>query len=123
MPRDNLKLIRKEVGRQLVRAGMTRSATLIVVTQGARDPSNLSAGRTLTETSVPCRGLVITWKKQYLNATLIEAGDRVVLLTGLSLKTTVPKPSDKISIEGVTSRIIDVDRDPAHATYACLTRS
>lgn len=120
---NNLARIRKEVGKGLQKAGLLKPATLIVVTAGARDPSNLTAGPTLTETSVSCKGLVTTWKKSFLGATTIVAGDRVVLLTGKHLGATVPAIGNKITIEGVTSRIVDIERDPASAAFSCLTRS
>lgn len=120
---DNLKLIRNEVGKGPVNAGLTRAATLVVITTGSRDPLNLSAGKTLTEENVGCRGLVIRWNKKRLNATDVVAGDRVVMLIGKSLRAVVPKIGDKITIESVTSRIIDIERDAASATYSCLTRS
>lgn len=120
---DNLKTIRNAVGRGLTQAGLTRKATLIVVTQGTRDPQALSAGRNPTEESVSCRGLVIRWNRKRLNATDVQAQDRVVLLVGKSLGTKEPKVGDRIAIEAKTSRIVDIERDPAAATFACLTRS
>ena len=61
-------------------------------------------------------------RRELLGASTVQVGDRVVLLLGGSLGSSVPKVGDQITIEGVTSRVIDVERDPAAATYACLTR-
>lgn len=119
---SNLSKITRLVGSQLKKAGMTIPATLVVVTPGTRTAAQLTAGTNPTETSVTCRALVITWKRQLLGATLVQQGDRVVMLFGAFLGTAVPKTGDKITCEGVTSRIIDIDRDPASATYSCLTR-
>lgn len=119
---NNLDRIRKEVAKGLIKAKMTRPAVLVVVTAGTRTPGALTAGTNPTETSVQCKGLVITWKRALLGATLVAVGDRVVMLLGQTLGTAAPKPGDKITIEGVTSRVIDISRDPAAATYSCLTR-
>lgn len=120
---DNLKLIRNEVGKGLAAAGLLRVAILTIVTQGGRDPENLSAGRTLTETTKICKGLVVQWSKEYGFSSDVVVSDRIVLLTGKHLGSVVPKVGDKITIEGVTSRIIEVGRDAASATYLCATRS
>lgn len=120
---DNLAKIRKEVAKGLQRAGLTRAATLVQVSRGSRDPSSLSAGPVTSETTVACRGLVIVWRKQRLGGTDVVAGDRVVMLLGLTLGDIEPKIGDKITIESKTSRIIDIERDPAAATFSCLTRA
>jgi len=120
---DTLGKIRKEVGKGLIKAGLTRVAILIRITRGDRDPVNLSAGPVLSESSLACRGIVVVWKRARLNATEVNVGDRVVKLIGLSLGSVVPKIGDKITIEGCTSRIVDIERDPAGATFDCLTRS
>ena len=120
---SNLSKIAKLVGKGLKKAGMTLPATLVVVTPGTRTPGSLTAGTNPTETSVPCRGLVITWKRALLNATTVQVGDRVVMLFGSTLGSSVPKVGDRITIESVTGRVIDIERDPASAVYACLTRA
>lgn len=119
---STLSKIARLVGKELKKAGMTLPATLVVVTPGTRTAGSLTAGTNPTETSVTCRGLVITWKRALLGATLVQTGDRVVMLFGAFLGASVPKVGDKITIEGVTSRILDIDRDPASAAYSCLTR-
>lgn len=111
------------VATNLTGAGMTRDATLIVVTPGTRNPALLSGGTNPIEIDYACKGLVITWKRALLNATTVQVGDRVVMLLGDKLQGQVPKVGDKVTIEGVTSRIVDIDRDPAAATYNCLTRA
>lgn len=113
----------KLVARGLKRAGMTKTATLIVEAAGVRAPGAVSGGMNPTSTSHAARGLVIAWKRERLGATEVQVGDRVVLLLGaLIAGGAVPKVNDRITIESVTSRIIDVERDAAAATYVCLTR-
>jgi hypothetical protein len=115
--------IAKQVASALKGAGMTNPATLIVVTPGTRAPDAASGGTNPTTENVKARGLVIAWKRQRINATDIQVGDRVVMLLGATIAGgAIPKVGDKITIEGVTSRIIDIERDAAGATYSCLTR-
>lgn len=106
----------------LVGAGMTKDATLIVVTAGSRTPGAYASGNNPTTANVACKGLVTRWRRELLGASTVQVGDRVVLLFGATLGTAVPKAGDQITIESVTGRVIDVERDPAAATYACLTR-
>jgi len=111
------------VGDALVSAGMSKPATLIQWTAGTRDPDNLSRGTAPTSVDYAAQGLVIRWTRLNLNATEVQATDRVVMLYGSTIAGgAVPKAGDQITIEGVTSRIIDIERDAAAATYHCLTR-
>lgn len=119
---DNLTRIRREVGRGLIKGKLVRPATLLVMTQGALG-SQLSAGRPVTFTPVACKGLAVTWKKQYLNQTEVRSSDRVIMLVGITLGSAVPAPGDKLTYDGVTARVVDVDVDPARATFNCLTRA
>lgn len=115
--------IAKQVGMGLKRAGMTKPATLGVVTQGTRTPGAVSAGTNPTTTNVSARGLVIRWKRERLNQTDVLSTDRVVMLLGaLIAGGKVPEVGNLITIEGKTGRIVDIERDPAAATYNCLTR-
>jgi hypothetical protein len=103
-------------------AKATRAATLTVVTLGARDSSNITGGRAVTETAVRCRGLVVSWKGSRFLGTEVQAGDRVVHLIATTLKGHTPKINDKITIESATARIITLDRDGAAAVWMCLVR-
>lgn len=102
---------------------MTKPATLIVVTPGTRTTGRVSAGTNPTTTNVKARGLVVQWTKKRVNQTEVTTTDRVVMLLGaLIAGRVVPKVNDQVTIEGVTSTIVDIERDPAAATYVCLTR-
>ncbi len=103
-------------------AGATRPASLIVVTAGAVSPTNVTAGPAITETTVRCRGLVVSWTRSKFQGTEVVAGDRVVHLIATTLKGHTPKVNDKVTIEGVTGRILNLDRDGAAAVWICLTR-
>lgn len=114
--------IAKQVAKGLKSAGMTKPATLIKKTPGTRTAGQVSGGTNPTSTNYTCRGLVITWKRVMLNATQVQASDRVVMLLGATL-SVVPAIGDLVTCEGVTSRIVDIERDAASATYNLLTRS
>ena len=115
--------IAKQVGSAMKRAGLTKPATLLVVSAGTRTVGAASAGLQPTVTSVKARGLVVQWKRSRLNATIIQNSDRVVMLFGsLIAGGVVPKISDSILIEGETGIIVDIERDAAAATYNCLCR-
>lgn len=115
--------IAKQVGGAMKKAGMTKAATLIVVTAGTRTPGAVSAGTNPTTTNVKARGLVVQWKRKLLGETVVQKTDRVVMLFGsLIAGGAVPKVSDRITIEGSTGTIVDIERDAASATYQCLTR-
>lgn len=113
----------RRFARAMRAAKATKAATLTVVTSGARNSSDLTSGRALTESSVRCRGLVVSWTKSRFLGTEVQAGDRVVHLIAEALHGTTPKIGDKVTIESVTSRIINLDRDGAAAVWICLTRS
>ena len=115
--------IAKMVAKPLKAAGMTKDATLIVVTPGTRTVGSVSAGTNPTTTNVTARGFVEDWRKDFVGETQVVKGDRVITLLGaLITGGVVPKVGDRITIESVTSTIIDLQRDPAAATYTCLTR-
>lgn len=113
----------RRFARAMRAAKATRPATLTVVTSGARDSGNVTAGKAITETSVRCRGLVVTWTASRFLGTEVQAGDRVVHLIATTLKGNTPKIGHKITIEGATGRIINLDRDGAAAVWICLTRA
>ena len=116
--------IAKLVAKGLKQAKMTVAATLIKVTAGTRTGGAVSGGTHPTESSYSARGFVDSTKRDQINGTLVETNDRVVYLVAQSIASgQVPTTKDKITIEGATVRIVAVDRDPAAAGYACLTRA
>lgn len=114
----------RQAGKLLIKAGLTRPVVLTRVTNGIRDPNALTAGPTQTTTTVRCKGFETTWSKQFIDGTLVVAGDRFVALVGVSLGAVVPKVGDRITIGSVTAPIIAISsRDDAAAAYVCLVRS
>ena len=104
-------------------AKATKPATLTVVTLGARNASDVTAGRATTETAVRCRGLLVSASGARFLGTEVQVGDRVVHLIATTLKGHAPKIGDKITIESVTSRVIAIGPgDAATALHVCLVR-
>lgn len=115
--------IAKMVAKPLKAAGMTKDATLIVVTPGTRTAGSVSGGTNPTTTDVTARGFVDESLRDLFADTVIEKNDRTIMLLGaLITGGVVPKTNDRITIESVTSTIIAIRRDPAKAGYVCLTR-
>jgi hypothetical protein len=118
--------IAKAVGNALVKAKMTKPATLTKVTAGIRMPGALTAGTNPTEQSFAAQGLVADLQTLKIDGTLIEGVDRAIRLFGSTIASgAVPVPGDRIMIEGTTSIIVDkgVTRDAASASYLCQCRS
>lgn len=93
-------------------------------TVGTPDPGDLTAGATISEKSHNCRGFLDTYDSRRFGETTIAQGTRVVVILGASLPTgVVPKPEDRVTIEGSTYVLTGpVVRDPASATYTCEIR-
>lgn len=96
-------------------------ATLIKVTSGTRTPGSLTDGTNPTSVSYSGRGFVDDYNLEQKSNTLVQEGDRMVVLIGDSFSVT-PETSDKITIEGSTYVIVSVMRDPDAATYTCQVR-
>jgi len=97
-------------------------ATLIKVTPGVRDVNDLTSGINPTEQSFDGRGFIDSYSDSQIDGTLIKIGDRKITLIGSTFEA-IPEPTDKITIEGLTHRIVNpIKRDPAAATYECQCR-
>ena len=116
--------IAKQVAKAIKAAKLDKPATLIKVTNGAHTSGALSAGMNPTEASYSCRGWVESYSSYAIANSLASAQDRKVSLLGASLPSgIVPADTDKITIEGVTYRILQITgRDPAGAVYECQAR-
>ena len=98
--------------------------TLFSRSIGAVDPTNLSAGAPIVETSHTCKGFIDTYDSKRFGATVIQQGTRVVVILGDSLPSSViPETEDRVSVESQTFHLTGpVVRDPAGATYTCEIR-
>jgi hypothetical protein len=114
--------IAKLVYKSLKQAKMTISATLIKVTEGARG-GTVSAGQTPTEAGFAAKGFVPLKHAQKIGDTVVQQDDRVVCLLGASIAGgQVPTSNDRVTIDGETLRIIDVQTDAAKAVYTIVAR-
>jgi len=94
-------------------------ATLIQVTPGTRSSGSLTGGTNPTSSSYSCKGYISEFNNTQLRQTLIQDGDRMVVILADSI-SVVPKPGDKITIQSDTYTIREggVKRDPASAIYS-----
>lgn len=97
------------------------SASLTKVVAGSRDPLNPTGGQQSTYTTYIGRGFVEMYAERDIDESLVEQGDRKIILLGASL-SAVPQTNDRLLIEGDEFRIVRVTRDPAAATYVCQAR-
>jgi hypothetical protein len=111
---------------------------LIKVTTGARGPI-ASAGTTTTETSHVVAGWIASFDAREVAAlaergTIVRARDARISILGSTLPAGVtPAPADKITLGGVTYRIVGdagsqggglgVQTDAARAVYVCHVRA
>jgi len=104
-------------------AGGLRSLTLIKVIPGTRTPAQLTAGTNPTEASYLGEGFVEDGAgTRNVNGHLTRYRKRTVSILGASLPAgIVPEPSDKITLDGSTYRIVQegVKTDPAEALFVC----
>jgi len=102
--------------------GASVAATLVVVTQGTRNASDLGGGLQPTTANVACRGFVDEYARSERGGSNIREGDKKIVLFAATLGSAVPKPSDSVTIEGTTYRVISVERDPAGVRYKLHAR-
>ena len=103
--------------------GMLLDATLTKISAGSVDPNNIGAGPAITETDYTAEGFVESYDENRIDGTIVQEGDRLVILIGESIQSfVVPEPQDKITIESVTYTIVQVTRDPDAAIYECQVR-
>lgn len=127
MPRKLFGLdIGSIVNRAVSAAGGVTPLTLRRVTVGARSASNPTGGLPERVTTSSGQGILESFSDTQVDGTLIERGDRSVLILAASLNPNiVPTPGDEIVIDGFTGRIVPngVRQDPAAATYTCQIRA
>ena len=107
------------------------SATLHVMSYDEVDPDNPTAGRERTSTDYDCKAVFTSHEEVAQTPTLgraenslVDEGDRVVLIIAKSLPTgVIPVRENEVTLEGVRCTISRVRRDPAAATYICWARS
>lgn len=103
--------------------GNIPTATLIKITRGPRDPLNPAAGRPLVPTPHTISAVVEDYEERRVDGTIVERGDRrLIIIAGSLPDGVIPAVNDNVTVEEVTYGIINVERDPAAATYTCQLR-
>lgn len=97
-----------------------RDATLTRITASTSDGMG---GHAQTTTTDACKALVTeytAWQRQALG---IPANERKILILAASLNSGLaPKPGDTLTIQGKVWSVVEVNSDPANATYECRGR-
>lgn len=112
------KQIAKNLGKQLL------PCVLIKVTPGVRTPGSIAAGMNPTETPHTARGMIENYSSYSIANSLATAADRKISILGASIAGgVVPASTDKVTIEGVTYRVLEItDRDPDGAMFTLKCR-
>lgn len=113
---DIAALVAQEIGPGL------KDVTLSVVTPGIRNPNEPTAGVNSTIVSHIGKGVVLDYEDSEVDGTIVQRGDRQVLLIADTFPNVVPSTTDRITAEGRTYNVINIERDPAAATYTCQVR-
>lgn len=110
-----------ELAKGLRAARMLRPAVLIRPVSTMRIPGAVSQGTNPQPTSYAAEGFLSSTRKQFIGGTQVITGDHVITLIGLGLAVD-PQAGDKVSIDGVTRRVVGVDVDGGRAAFVLLTR-
>lgn len=114
-------ILKRELGRGM--SAPPFKGTLFKVTQGTEDPTASTAGAQPTETEHAFTGWMESYDDSLVDDTRIKQGDRLISILGDSIAGgVVPDQDDKITLEGTQWQIVQVDRDPLDAVYACQCR-
>ena len=115
------------VNNAITSAGGVLDVTLIKVTSGTRDPSNITGGLRPTEApQLVCKGFIENKTERRIGDTIVSQGGEFVSILGASIpdQTVVPEANDKVIVENTTYRIIEItQRDPAAALYVMRVES
>lgn len=120
-----MKLFGVDIAKEIASgmAGGLLPAQLVRSTPGTRDPLDPTAGTAPSTSTFSCRGFLDEYADDQFDGTSVLRGDRKALLLGGTLPASVaPQPGDRVKIEGRTFSIVNVQRDPAAATYVCQAR-
>lgn len=111
--------IAKLVADGFASAGGVLDATLIKATPGTRTPGSLTGGLNPTTTNYEGKGFLDQADSERYPNMIVERGQKIVVLLGHTF-SAVPEVNDKVTIEGETLTLTEVNRDPAGATYTCV---
>lgn len=116
---DIAGIVAKNIGPGLLPVTITR------VTEGVRQPGNLSGGREATSAQITgTRGIWEDLPRNPPPGIEFELNDRIAMLIGNTIPAGfIPQRGDAIEIEGITLTVVQLlSRDPAAASYRYLCR-
>ncbi len=115
------KLLAQHLGKQTALGFV--SATLHAITPGVRTVGAPASGTNPATTTHACKGMVESYELRHIDGTIVMVDDRRVSLLGASIAGgVVPKAGHKITIKGVTYRVISVGGDSVDAMFVCQCR-
>ena len=124
MTGEILDLIKATIGTEIPNAGLTRDGVLIKMKPGDRTAGSLTSGTNPKDREHEFQGFYDDKMLSHLPETVVQQGDRAVLLIGATIQGGVePEPGDEIILENETTVIVSLmERDPAEATFLCQSR-
>lgn len=117
-----IKLFGNDIAKQIRAAtkGQLRSMTLTKRAAGTRTPGQLTGGTNPTTTAYTCEGIVEEYSDHERANLGIAAGRKKVLIIAGSLPAGVkPGNQDRITVNSDAFEVVDVQADPAEATWVC----
>lgn len=104
-------------------AGNLRSGTLSKLVRGQRDPSNLTAEVTSTESTFTFQGFLESGQRRVSGSRTTVSGDFISILGASVTPTATPAVNDDVTIDGERFELIElIERDPAAALYVFRVR-
>ena len=120
MAGETLDAIRAAIGSAIPGAGLTREGTLTKKVDGARTPGQLTSGPGITDSAKTFQGFADSNVRKYFSGSTVRNSRAVVVMIGASIQDgAVPEQGDYVSVDGVVGTLLEVNSDPAKATYTC----
>ena len=96
--------------------------TFTKVEPGTRT-GDLTGGTNPTTTEHTVKGFEDSYNERQIDGTIVQRGDRKILVLGSTLPSGIePEPNDELALANKTWRVVNVNSDPARATYECQSR-
>lgn len=102
--------------------GLFLDATLVRDVQGSASPAAADYDpHPFTQASYPCKAIAEIYSETTQAAGYATQSDRKVIILTNSLSVT-PKPGDRVTIRSRTYTVLEVNADPALATWTCKAK-
>lgn len=96
--------------------GITGAVSYASKSRGVYDPATGTTSGTTTTIAVP-DAIVAGYSEQQIDGTVIQAGDRRVMIRADRLTAVTPTPDDNITFGGKAWEIVSMRIDPAAAVW------